>query len=151
MIFLEPPFDFLHGKLVGRRWSSLHRGARKAREDFLKHLDQLFQEKNEGQFRLLNIVQGAEPYTVKSKLRAIVDHFGLKWESDMELIFNVWKRFRNPVIHYGKYASRSEDEIKATTIAESQIAGGINILSLKLFGYSGYMQSSVFEDAFRQV
>jgi hypothetical protein len=45
----------------------------------------------------------------------------------------------------------SEDELKASIINESQIAGAINILLLKLFGYSGHMRHSAFEDGYRQI
>jgi hypothetical protein len=44
-----------------------------------------------------------------------------------------------------------DDELKEATINESQIAGAINILLLKLFGYSGWMRSSTSEDKYREI
>jgi len=46
---------------------------------------------------------------------------------------------------------RSEDDLKEISLAESRIAGAINILLLKLFGYSGYIRHSAFEDGYRQI
>jgi len=53
--------------------------------------------------------------------------------------------------HGHERSNQSEDERKKFLLDESRIAGIINLLLLKLFGYSGKMSISVFEDKYRQV
>jgi hypothetical protein len=60
-------------------------------------------------------------------------------------------KVRNLNVHRSEYASRSEDDWKEASLAESRIAGAINIVCLKLFGYSGYIRHSAFEDGFKQI
>jgi hypothetical protein len=88
---------------------------------------------------------------MEQMFQAVVNYFGLKWQDDMEDIFKTWKRARHPLVHGKAHAEMSEDELKASIINESRIAGAINILLLKLFGYSGHMRYSTFEDEYRQI
>jgi hypothetical protein len=107
---------------------------------------------NDGGYkRIHDIIQSAEVFNAKHMLQTIISHFGLQWDGDMELVFQTWQRARNPSIHQSKYAARSEDDWKEISLAESRIAGAINILLLKLFGYSGYIRHSAFEDGYRQI
>lgn len=122
-----------------------------AKEIFIKQIDDENVALDEGKKRLLQTIKSAEPFNVKTMFQTIVSRFNLKWDDDMELIFEAWKNARNPLVHRGEYGNRSEDEVKEIRIAESRIAGAINILSLKLFGYSGYMRHSTFEDGYRQI
>ena len=122
-----------------------------AKETFIKQMGDENVALDEGSKRLLQTIKSAEPFNVKAMFQTIVSHFKLTWDDDMELIFETWKNARNPLVHRGEYGNRSEDEVKEIRIAESRIAGAINILSLKLFGYSGYMRHSTFEDGYRQI
>jgi hypothetical protein len=88
---------------------------------------------------------------MEQMFQTIVNHFGLKWQDDMDNIFKTWKRARHPLVHSKARAEISEDEQKAAVLNESRIAGAINILLLKLFGYSGHMRHSTFEDGYRQI
>ena len=108
-------------------------------------------EKGEGYRRLYNLVRSAHMFSIEQMFQAVVTNFDLMWEDDMEKIFKTWKCARNPLIHGKARADISEDEQKTSIINESQIAGALNILLLKLFGYSGHMRHSTFEDGYRQV
>jgi hypothetical protein len=83
--------------------------------------------------------------------QAVTNHFNLQWENDMEQIYFIWTNLRNPLAHGHERSNQSEDERKQLLLDESRIAGVINLLLLKLFGYSGKMSISVFEDKYRQV
>ena len=122
-----------------------------AKKEVLEQLVQQLNANSEGYKRLRNIVQSAEAFNVKQMIQTIGNHFGLKWEADMELLFKTWNDARHLRVHRGEYSTRSEDNQKASIIAESRIAGAINILLLKLFGYSGIMNCSIFEDRHRQI
>ena len=122
-----------------------------AKKTFIKGMDQQLIANDGGCKRIHDIVQSAEVFNAKHMLQTIVSHFSLQWDDDMELVFKTWQRARNPSIHQSKYATRSEDDLKEISLAESRIAGAINILLLKLFGYSGYIRHSAFEDGYRQI
>jgi hypothetical protein len=107
--------------------------------------------KGEGYRRLHNIVRSAQYFHIEQVFKAVVNHFGLRWQDDMEIIFDTWKKARNPIVHEKTRSNASEDEIKKSTINESRIAGAINMLLLKLIGYSGWMRSSTFEDKYREI
>ena len=107
--------------------------------------------KGEGYRRLHNVVRSAQLFSMEQMFQSVVNHFGLKWHDDMEVVFSTWKKARNPIVHDKMRSNISEDEQKVATINESRIAGAINILLLKLFGYSGWMRSSTFEDKYREI
>jgi hypothetical protein len=55
------------------------------------------------------------------------------------------------LVHDKSRADRTDDEWKKLMTDESQIAGAINILLLKLIEYSGQMRCSAIEEKYRQV
>ena len=122
-----------------------------AKKKCIEQMDQQLIANEGGHKRVHDIVQSAEVFNAKYMLQTIGSHFCLQWEDDMELVFKTWQRARNPSIHQSKYATRSEEDLKEISLAESRIAGAINILLLKLFGYSGYIRHSAFEDGYRQI
>lgn len=69
----------------------------------------------------------------------------------MEAVFKTWQKVRDPLIHGKGRANQSEAESKDAMFAESQIVGAMNILVLKLIGYSGQMSASVFESKRREI
>ncbi len=105
----------------------------------------------EGYSRLYRAIQSAAVFTTREMFQAVVKHFGLKWDGDMEEILRTWKGARNPLAHRMGRGERSEAELKAAMIEESQIAGAINILVLKLTGYSGPAFLSVVEEKILQI
>ncbi len=121
------------------------------RTELAEYLAHRAQQKGDASERWQKVIGTASPLTQREKFQALVDHFGLKWDGDMELIFKTWKQARNPLVHETARAERTEPQIKQWTINESRIAGAINIILLKLFGYSGSMRASVFEDKYRKI
>jgi hypothetical protein len=122
-----------------------------AKGKFIQQMDQQLIANDIGYKRVHDVVQSAEIFNAKYMLQAIVTHFGLQWKNDMELVFKTWQQARHPSVHHSEYATRSEDDLKQVNLAESRIAGAINILLLKLFGYSGYMRHSAYEGGYRQI
>jgi hypothetical protein len=111
-------------------------------------VNQLFKELNlEEKVRQL----GIEKINMRERFQAVANHFNLPWQNDMEAIFKTWQKVRDPLIHGKGRSNQSEAESKAAMVAESQIAGAMNILILKLFGYSGRMSASVFESKYRDI
>jgi len=108
-------------------------------------------EKGDGYRRLINVVRSAQPYSMQQMIQALASHFELQWQGDMENIYSTWSRARHPLVHEKPRAETTEDKLKESVRNESQIAGGINILLLKLFGYSGWLRHSALEDGYRKI
>jgi hypothetical protein len=124
----------------------------KARGEIAEHVTQRATAEDGGGYtRWQRVITTSQLFTQREKLQAVVRHFGLKWDDDMELVFKTWQKGRNPLVHDKPRSNRSEAEFKESAVNESRIAGAINILLLKLFGYAGPMRVSAFEDKFRLV
>src|SRR5207248_2955956 len=41
----------------------------------------------------------AQRFSIRQKCQAVVKHFGLQWEGDMEAVFLTWRAARNPLVH----------------------------------------------------
>lgn len=89
--------------------------------------------------RILGSLSGREAFRVEDKFRSICDHFGLR-ETEMRPHFKAWNAERHPLSH-GKFRFRDTDFRR-----QGLIAGAINILILKLMGFSGRAQVDVFSD-----
>jgi hypothetical protein len=89
--------------------------------------------------RILGSLSGKEAFRVEDKFRSICDHFFLA-EPEMRPHFNAWNAERHPLSH-GKFRSRDTDFRR-----QGLIAGAINILILKLMGFSGRAQVDIFSD-----
>lgn len=122
-----------------------------AKKTVLEQMDQKLLASDDGYKRVQSVIRTSEVFNAERMFEAIISHFGLQWKDDMELVLKAWRRARNPSVHQSKYATRSENDLKEISLAESRIAGAINILLLKLFGYSGYIRHSAFEDGYRQI
>jgi hypothetical protein len=123
----------------------------KAKEEVCNEISKQVVEKGKGYERLYNYIYNAQLLSTKEMFQAVANHFGLQWENDMDQVFYTWKNLRNPLAHGHERSDQSEDERKKFLLDESRIAGVINLLVLKLFGFSGKMSASVFEDKYRQV
>lgn len=122
-----------------------------ARVEMAEQLSLRTAEKGSGFERWQKVIKTTSLFTQREKFQAVVNHFGLRWEGDMELVFVLWKNARNPLVHEATRAERSEEHFKQSAINESRIAGAINVILLKLFGYAGVMRASVFEDQYRTI
>jgi hypothetical protein len=122
-----------------------------AKTEICVQIDKQIASQVDGYARLRRVVASASPFSQKELFQAVANHLELKWEGDMESVFEIWKNARNPLVHGKARSSPSEDVIKQASLDESRIAGAINILVLKLIGYSGWLRSSAFEDGYRQI
>jgi hypothetical protein len=103
--------------------------------------------------RLKAIVADAAPLTIQGVFRALGEQLCLDWEKQLQLVFTEWKSARNPAAHGRVTAEHPDADIEAERVKTmffgySRIAGGFNMLLLKLFGYTGTYCSSVLEDTY---
>jgi hypothetical protein len=89
--------------------------------------------------RLAGSLERATAFRTKDKFRALCDHFGLNQKA-MNRHFESWAKRRNPLSH-GEWDSDIQDFIH-----QSRLAGAINILVLKLMGYSGRIRAVTLGD-----
>ena len=103
--------------------------------------------------RLKAIVADAAPLTIQGVFRAVGEQLGLDWEKQLQPVFTEWKTARNPAAH-GRVTTEHPDpdveaqRVKTMFFGYSRIAGGFNMLLLKLFGYTGTFRSSALEDVY---
>lgn len=81
--------------------------------------------------RLAGLLAHAEAVRVKDKFYALCEAFGLE-ASRMKPHYEAWYAERNPLMH-GTWHDHDENDF----VHQARIAGAINILLLKLMGYSG--------------
>lgn len=105
----------------------------------------------EGWKRMDGVVRSADPFSTPKKFQAVLDQlqFDSQWRKDMELAFKTWYEARQHLFHYKERTSESEDDKKKAILDQCQIAGAINVLLLKLIGYSGVMRASTLEGKYR--
>jgi hypothetical protein len=116
-----------------------------------KILEKDIPEEGAGYERLRNYIGSAQIFSTEKMFRAVTHHFGLEWENDMQEVFDTWRDLRNPLAHGHERSNLSEDQWKRSMLGESRLAGVINILLLKLFGYSGKMSASILENKYRDI
>jgi hypothetical protein len=98
--------------------------------------------------RIVRILTGAASTDTRAKFEAVIEYLGLKPEDEWKQVFILWKRSRNPLSHRMAENDESEQSVKNDMAAESNIAGAINCMVLKLMGYSGHVQRSTFENKY---
>jgi hypothetical protein len=132
-------FDELKLEDELRRTSSQFDEYLKLRDRLVKRLRRLASRNNRPSFeRLAGSLNSAKEFRVKDKFKVVCEHFGLNYENEMEQHFEAWKKKRNPMMH-GSWNSKTTDYSD-----QALIAGAINILVLKLIGYSGQMRCYAF-------
>jgi hypothetical protein len=100
--------------------------------------------------RLRNLVGSASLLRPVDKYRAVCDHLGLKWEGLMKDAWDTWDSVRHKKLH-AALAPEARKPVHDHFAAVGRIAGAINILVLRLIGYSGITRTSVFEDKHQRI
>lgn len=98
--------------------------------------------------RILRILTNAEATDARMKFESVIGYLGLKPEDEWKQLFKLWTGCRNPLTHRMAENDDSEQSVKNDMAAESNIAGAINCMVLKLMGYAGHVQRSTFEDKY---
>ena len=97
-----------------------------------------------------------KPPAAQNIFKAVAQKLRISWQDEMEPLFAEWKRARNPSAH-GDFPSEVEPEADEQQALEqmflglSRIAGGFNMILLKLFGYTGIYRASTVEDVYRKL
>ncbi len=81
--------------------------------------------------RLAGSLANAEPIRMNDKFKALCEAFSLDYPK-MKLHFDAWYAERNSLMH-GTWKKHDDNDF----VHQARIAGAINILLLKLMGYSG--------------
>jgi hypothetical protein len=98
--------------------------------------------------RLQSFVRSAKALTTIQKYQAIVRHFGFKPDGITAQILADWNSRRHLLAHGRSDTKEGNAENLKAWLAQSRIAGGINLLILKRSGYSGKMRLSFLENTY---
>lgn len=121
-----------------------------ARAELLKWIGEKKPQDGSGLQRFQNMITNALLERAKDKYQAVSEHFGLQWDGLMKDAWAIWEKVRNKGAHD---ILRMEKKLKINShfTAIGRIAGAINVLVLRLIGYSGIARTSVFEDKHHKI
>lgn len=97
--------------------------------------------------KVIKEMKNPKPFTACKLFHRAFKITNQAWDQKAQDAFNYWKSNRNKLLHDGDHESDQTDEL----LVESRLAGAINILVLKLMGYSGITLVSAFEDNYRKI
>ena len=129
----------------------------KLKNDLLRLSSRLINSKNAREHqRLCDRIRDASVFQIQDVFKAVAKRLDLPWKETMQPLFAEWKRARNPSAH-GRFKTDINDgNADQKTVEEmffglSRIAGGFNMILLRLFGYSGPYRASALEDKYRNL
>ena len=93
---------------------------------------------------------------VQDAFKAVAQKLKIPWKETMEPLFVEWRRARNPSAHGDFPVEIATDSDKQKSVEQmffglSRIAGGFNMILLKLFGYLGIYRASALEDKYQRL
>jgi hypothetical protein len=150
---LESLVQAIYAERVKPKRRSEARAFETARQEIRKVVQEKMsqQAKPTALSRILGILANVEATSTSMKFDAVIEHLGLKPKDEWRRLFTLWTSCRNPLSHRMAKADESEQAVKRDMAAESNIAGAINCMVLKLMGYSGYVQRSAFENKYVEI
>lgn len=121
-----------------------------ARAELLKWIGEKKPQDGSGLQRFQNMITSARLERAKDKYKAVAEHFGLQWDGLMKEAWAIWEKVRNKGAH-DILKKEKEQNIETHFTATGRIAGAINVLVLRLIGYTGIARTSVFEDKHHKI
>ena len=94
--------------------------------------------------RLIGFIKNCGYVRTQEKLKAVAEYYGISWNGDMEEVFGMWKKQRNPLAH-GSGREEGPDGMREMFHAWSRITGTINRLMLSEMKYDGWFCHSPME------
>jgi hypothetical protein len=128
----------------------------KLKNNVLRGATRLLNSKNAREHRrLCDRIKDASALQIQEVFKAVAQRLAISWEDAMQPLFSEWKRARNPAAH-GRFKPDMEDgreqkKAERMFFGMSRVAGGFNMILLRLFGYSGRYRSSALEDKYRKL
>ena len=116
-----------------------------ARTELLNWIEEKKPKDGSGFQRFRNMIASTRLDRAKDKYMAVSDHFGLQWDGLMKDAWAIWEKVRNKGAHDILRKEKAQ-KMESRFTAIGRIAGVINVLVLRLIGYSGIARTSVFED-----
>lgn len=119
----------------------------------LRYSKRLLNSKNAREHqRISDRIRDAAEFQIQDIFKAVGTKLAIPWEETMLPLFREWKRARNPSAH-GRFKPGTDNQKEAEQqwFGISRVAGGFNMILLRLFGYSGTFRASALEDSYRKL
>jgi hypothetical protein len=127
------------------------------KKQLLKRATSLLTKRNSREHaRICARIKDAAEFQMQDMFKAVAHQLSIPWEQSMRPLFSEWKEARNPSAH-GRFKMDFDEVSDPQKAAEkmffglSRLAGGFNMILLKLFGYSGVYCASVLEDKYARL
>lgn len=101
--------------------------------------------------RIAAILSSASYESIREIVRSVTAALLQGAKIDWVKIHKEWGSFRNPLSHKISGQDRLKDDLSGELLAVSRISGAINIIILKLMGYSGIARVSTYDDAYKEI
>lgn len=123
----------------------------KAKNKLGGEIDRRIADECEGLERMYSRVATTEIFSMPKKFHLILDYlqFDAHWRNEMKRAFSTWRKARNELFHDRQRMTLSEDQQRKEILDQCQIAAAVNILILKLIGYSHLMRASTLWGDYR--
>lgn len=94
--------------------------------------------------RLIGFIKSCGYVRTQEKIKAVSEFYGFPWDGDMEQVFRMWKKQRNPLAH-GLGRDDNPNGLREMFSAWSRITGATNRFILAEMGYTGWFRYSPME------
>lgn len=123
----------------------------KAKNKPNKQFDGRVADECEGWHRMFKRIADTPLFSTRKKFQAVLNHFQFDqhWRTEMERAFSTWENARHKLVHLKERTTLTEDDQKKDVADQCQIAGAVNVLVLKVIGYSGLMRANTLSQNYR--
>jgi len=124
---------------------------KRAKNELQNTIDRRISDQCQGVSRMYGLVSSASTFSTPKQFEAILDdlRFGQQWRGELERAFAIWKRVRNNLFHDKARTTQSQDDLEQDIRDQCRIGAAINVILLKLMGYSGLMRASTLEGIYQ--
>lgn len=94
--------------------------------------------------RLIGLIKSSGYVRTQERIKALADFHAFPWEGDIEDVFRIWKKQRNPLAH-GSGQEEGSAGMREMFAAWSRITGAFHRFMLAEMGYKGWLRYSPME------
>ena len=101
--------------------------------------------------RMMSLLASASPESIREIVEIVSSRLLINSSVNWKKTHKEWSTFRNPLSHKISAGADGENNLPKYMMAVSRISGAINVVLLKLMGYSGMARTSVYEEEHKTI